>query len=91
MYFLGLVAGAGLAIFIVWLTRRKIVLKWYEWLIGTLATISLFATVQHYFASVRENEPKAAWMGALMFGLIFLVLAGLDWQLVSRRQKSSNS
>lgn len=87
MFFPGLIVGLVLTVLVVWLIRLKITMKWYEWLIGALAAISLFATVQQYFGSIRENEPQAAWMGALIFGLIFLILVAFDWQLIRRRQK----
>ncbi|AGG08552.1 hypothetical protein [Dehalococcoides mccartyi] len=87
MFFVGLAVAVALTLFVVWLIRQQLAIKWYEWIIGFLAVASLFATVQHYFSSLEENEPTSAWMGALIFGIIFLILAALDWQLIIRHKK----
>jgi len=54
-----------------------------------LGVLALFATGQHYFSSLRENEPQSAWMGALIFGLIALILLGVAWQLSVRKTKKA--
>lgn len=88
MFFVGFLAAVLLTVLVFWLIRKGFVLKWYDWLIGALAVLSLFAAVQHYFSSLQENEPKSAWMGALIFGVIFIILAAINWQLVARRNSS---
>ncbi|KSV16183.1 dehalogenase, partial [Dehalococcoides mccartyi] len=51
MFFAGLAVAVVLTLFVVWLVRQQLGIKWYEWVIGLLAVSSLFATVQHYFSS----------------------------------------
>lgn len=89
MFFVGLIVAVALTLFTVWLIRQGLVTKWYEWAIGFLAVLSLFASAQHYFGSIRENEPTAAWEGALIFGIIFIILAAVDWQLITRHNKTA--
>lgn len=85
MFWIGLLAGAAIAMAVNWLVRKGILTKWYEWLLAGLGILALFATGQHYFSSLRENEPQSAWMGALIFGIIALILLGVAWQLSVRR------
>lgn len=88
MFWIGLLAGAVLTLAVVWLYGKQLSIKWYEWLIGILAVSSLFATVQHYAGSMGENEPTSAWMGALIFGVLTVILGLITWQLIARHQKA---
>ena len=47
------------------------------WLLAVLALLLGTLTVQHFFASLRELEPKAARMGLLVMGVPALILAGV--------------
>jgi len=82
---LGLLLGAG----IYWLaTQSKFKLTWYEWVLGVIGIILILFTIQNYFASVAELEPRAAGFMVLLFGLpglILLVLAGILAWLKNRR------
>jgi len=76
---LGLVLGAGL----LWLaTRASLRFTWYEWLLAALALVLLLFTVQNYFASLTELEPRAAGFMLLLFGLPGLILVVVDSVLV---------
>jgi len=76
---LGLVLGAVL----LWLaTRASLRFTWYEWLLAALALVLLLFTVQNYFASLTELEPRAAGFMLLLFGLPGLILVVVDSVLV---------
>ncbi|AII58445.1 dehalogenase [Dehalococcoides mccartyi CG1] len=87
MFWIGLAVGIALTVVVWWLKTKNISLKWYEWILGVLGMLSLFATVQHYFGSLREYEVTSAWMGALIFGIMAIILLTVTWQLVLRRAK----
>jgi len=89
MFWIGLLAGAAIAFVANRLVQKGVFTKWYEWVLGGLGVLALFATGQHYFSSLRENEPQSAWMGALIFGIIALILLGVAWQLSVRKTKQS--
>jgi heme/copper-type cytochrome/quinol oxidase subunit 4 len=88
-FWIGIIVGAALTALVVWLRNRNIKLAWYEYLLGVLAIAFGAAAVQHYFGSMAEYEYKSAWMGALVFGVICIVLAAVDWQLVIRHKKTA--
>ena len=48
---IGLVIGDGLLALIPWLRNRKIMVTWYEWLIGTLGLLLLLFTIQNVVGS----------------------------------------
>ncbi|RAL69871.1 Tetrachloroethene reductive dehalogenase TceA membrane-bound subunit [Dehalococcoides mccartyi] len=58
-------------------------------LIGAIGALMLLFTVQNYFGSLAEVEPKAASMFLLVVGLPGLVLLALAWQLAARRVKKA--
>ena len=89
MYAIGIVTGVALTLVVTWLIKKYQSLRWYEWAIGGLGVGAVIAAVQHYFGSIREFEEKSAWIGALVFGLIALLLFALAWQLIARRQKAT--
>jgi len=90
-FIIGLIIGAGLLALVLWLISRKIVVKWYEWLIGTIGLGLLLFMIQNIIGSVREMETIAAWQFLWIIGLpaiIFLALAGwLPW----RRHRKTGS
>ena len=71
----GLVLGAGAMGMLV--HQGKIVVNWYVWVMALLALALGTLTVQHFFASLKEMEPRAAWMGLLFLGLPALILGGV--------------
>ncbi len=78
----------GLAIL---LMKSKLNLKWFHWLIGTIALLLVLGAVQHYFGSVAEGYSNAGLMGALFLGLPGLILLVINWQLVIRMQNQNGS
>ena len=57
---IGLVIGAALVTLALWLRGRRIVVKWYEWLIGAIGLLLLLFTIQNFVASFAEYEEYAA-------------------------------
>jgi hypothetical protein len=84
---IGLILGVSFLGLVMGLRTRKISLSWYEWVIGVLGLGLLLFTIQNYFGSLAEVEPKAANMFLLVTGLPSLILLALVWQLVIRRAK----
>jgi hypothetical protein len=86
---LGIIAVATLVLFLI---QRKIIVKWYEWILGAIAIALLFLSVQHYFGSLNEFEPRAGAFGLAILGVLAIIIAALDFQLIWRRnKKASNS
>ncbi len=80
--------GAGILAMILWMRNRDIKATWYEWLIGIAGFLMLLFAVQNFFASYAEAEPNAAIMFLPVLGLPALILLGVAWQLVARRQRA---
>jgi len=66
--------GAGLMALVLWLRSRKIVLTWYEWLLGALGLALLLFSLQNFFASNAELVPVVPGMFLRVFGLPGLIL-----------------
>ena len=81
---LTLVVGFGLAIL---LRVTKVVLTWYEWILGIVGLLLLLATIQFYFGSKAEAEVHAANMFLLVTGLPAVILLALAASLVMRRKQ----
>ncbi len=73
----GLVLGAWLMRVGVWVDEGKLIVGWYVWLIGLAAIALGTLAVQHFFASRKELELRAAWVGLLLLGLPALCLGAL--------------
>ncbi len=86
---IGLILGAAFLGLMMGLRTKKISLTWYEWLIGAIGVLMLLFTVQNYFGSLAEVEPKAASLFLLVTGLPSLVLLAVAWQLAVRRTKKA--
>ena len=74
---IGLVIGAALVTLALWLRGRRIVVRWYEWLIGVLGLGLLFFTIQNFLASFAEYEEYAAWTFLWVFGLPAIILLAI--------------
>ncbi|APH13078.1 dehalogenase [Dehalococcoides mccartyi] len=90
MWFLiGLILGVSFLGLMMGLRTRKISLSWYEWVIGVLGLGLLLFTIQNYFGSLAEVEPKAAYMFLLVTGLPSIIVLAVTWQLAARRAKKA--
>ncbi len=74
---IGLVLGILLLTLVLWLNGRKIVIRWYEWLLGALGAVLLLWAVNDYFASVAERNEYQGLMLLWMLGVPGLLLLGL--------------
>ena len=82
-FFYGLIMGAGIMSTVNWVQTGNKHVDWYVWIIGALALLLISLTIQHFFASRKEMEYKAAWMGVLMMGMPGIILAGITlWLLI---------
>ena len=84
---IGLIVGGLLIWMGIALSQQKRPLTWYEWVIGLIGVALLLFTIQNYFGSQAELEPKAANMFLLVTGLPAIILILLAWQLWARRKK----
>jgi uncharacterized membrane protein len=87
-FFIGLIIGIALLALINWIRTKNIQFIWYDWVIGTVALLLGVLAVQHYMTSSIGGEPKAGGLGLLIFGIIALILALVEWQLIVRRRKA---
>ncbi len=76
-FFYGLIMGACIMRLVMWVQYEDKAVAWYSWLTGALAILLLTLTAQHFFASYRELEPRAAWMGVLVMGIPAIIFAGV--------------
>ena len=74
---IGLVIGAVLLALALWLRSRRIVVTWYEWLIGVIGLLLLLFTIQNFAASFAEYEEFAAWTFLWIFGLPAVILLAI--------------
>jgi hypothetical protein len=64
----GLISGAGIMRLIIWVQDGYLSVGWYIWPLIAAVIAGAGLTVQHFFASFKECEPRAAWMGLLFMG-----------------------
>ncbi len=83
-----LVVIIGVAV-IVWLLVKKVALRWYEWLIGIVGYLLALLALQNWAASLKEVEPRAAWILLLMIGIPAVMLLVIAWLLPYLRLRRS--
>ena len=86
---IGIIVGVLILGLAMWMRNRNMSMTWYEWIIGIVGLALLLFTVQNYFGSQAELEPKAATMFLLVTGLPALILLAVTWQLVIRHKKTA--
>ena len=87
---LGLALGLIFGIGAMWLTKKGVIIKWYEWFLFAIAFLSLYGGIAHYFGSVNEYEPTAGLYGLYIFVGIALILFALAFQFVWRRNRKDS-
>ncbi|PPD58137.1 dehalogenase [Dehalogenimonas etheniformans] len=86
---IGLVLGALLIWLVSFMKSKGMAFRWYEWIIGIIGLALLLFTIQNYFGSQAELEPKAANMFLLVTGLPAVIFLAITWQLVIRHKKTA--
>lgn len=71
----GLLIGAGGMRLLMWVRQGDHGVAWYAWPMGVLALALFTLAGQNFFASYREMEPRAAWMGLVFIGAPGAVIA----------------
>jgi len=56
---IGLIVGAGVFWLASWMGSKKMTFTWYEWALGIIGLLLLLFTIQNFFGSQAELEPKA--------------------------------
>jgi hypothetical protein len=56
------------------LRQRKIVVRWYEWLIGILGIGILLFTIQNIEGALSTNWENITWKFLLVFGIPAVIL-----------------
>ena len=73
----GLFIGAGGMRLVMWVQKEQVDVAWYAWALGVIALALGALAGQNFFASFKELEPRAAWMGLVFIGIPALILAGI--------------
>jgi len=85
----GLIVGAGVFWLASWMNSRNMRFTWYEWVIGIIGLLLLLFTIQNFFGSQAELEPKAASMFLLVTGLPAVILLVITGVLTTRHAKTA--
>lgn len=88
IYLVGLIVGIALMFLLFKLNGTVKLNKWYDWLLGVVIIVLVSVGGQHYASSMAGYEPKAAWIGSALFFGLALILAGLEWRLLSARKNA---
>lgn len=70
------VGGFAMRLFL-WVNKGSVTVPWYGWVLGIITFLLLTLTLQTFFASFKEREPRAAWLSLLFMGVPTLVLAAI--------------
>ena len=71
----GLLVGGSAMLLLIRVKEGSITIPWYGWGTGLITFALATLTLQTFFASFQEREPKAAWMSLLFMGVPTLFLA----------------
>jgi len=86
---IGLIVGAALLWLVAFMKSKGMSFKWYEWVIGLIGLALLLFTIQNFFGSLAELEPKAAGMFWLVTGLPAVILLVLTGVLATRHKAAA--
>lgn len=76
-YILGVLSGLGGAL----LYSISPGLAWYFWVLFVAGCLLITFSFDVFFGSLEEHEPRAAWLGLLIFGGSGAVLQTAVWVL----------
>lgn len=72
---LGIITGLVLA----YVIAGRVQVLWYQWVLAAAAVALMLLTIQNYLALLDEQEPAAAALMWVLFGLPAIILAALIW------------
>ena len=78
----GLLVGAGAMLLFMRVKEGSITIPWYGWATSIITFLLATLTLQTFFASFQEREPKAAWLSLLFMGGPTLILATVTIMVV---------
>nr|BEL01517.1 hypothetical protein DMOBY_13700 [Dehalococcoides mccartyi] len=87
-YLIGLLIGIVIAS-VLYTLNRKVSFKWYDWVFSALIIGLLSVGTQHLLSSLAGFETSAAWFGFALFGGLAVILALVEWRLLSTRSKTA--
>ena len=77
----GVIVGAGIILAIIgFMTLAKDrgwIVAWWQWLLMTIATITLFIGVGFLGTMISENTAEQGWVGLLIMTLVTIVLVAV--------------
>jgi len=76
-YFLGVLSGVAGALLYVTAPQTA----WYVWALFLGGCLLIAFSFDVFFGSLKEHQPRAAWLGLLIFGGSGVILQGLVWGL----------
>ena len=83
---IGLIVGALLLWLVTFMKSKNMAFTWYEWVIRSHRPASTLFTIQNFFGSQAELEPKAASMFLLVTGLPAVILLVVTGVLATRHK-----
>jgi len=76
-YILGILSGLAGALLYIKIPG----LAWYLWGLFVVSTLLIVFSFDVFFGSREEHQPRAAWMGLLIFGGTGIVLQAWVWAM----------
>ncbi|AII58517.1 dehalogenase [Dehalococcoides mccartyi] len=87
-YLIGLLIGIVIAS-VLYTLNRKVSFKWYDWVFSVLIIGLMSVGTQHLLSSLAGFETSAAWFGFALFAGLAVILAVVEWRLLSGRSKTA--
>lgn len=88
IWIVGLLTGMGIIKLYQGLKSKRLITKWYHWLVGVIWYLIGIFIILFVSTSFYENEPQAAGMAILIFGGVFIVISILLYRFVFTKTKS---
>lgn len=87
----GIVAAVvGVALY-GWLKKKGLARTWYDWVLSAVVYAWTLFTIAFVCATLYEDEPRAAAMGGIIFGIVALVGVIVLRIMFTRRAKAKGA
>ena len=70
---------------------KKYTFKWSAWLLGVLAVLFSLFTIAWSWSSILEQEPQAAGLGLIVFGIPSLILVFVTRRAILKSEEKQLS